>query len=207
MPRSEEANQRLRDEQRANILAAARRVFAREGGAATMAAIAAEAGVSQGLAYRYFASKEAMLREILEQVARSGVVGQRLLDMPGTPGERIEGLLSRILSSQRDRLGIYQLLNRSMRDESTPDDVREVIRGLYQRLLSTLRQLIVEGQATGEVAAGDPDQLTTVVTACLDGLTRLAANDPERYVRMVPNAEIVLRLFKASPDRPADQAQ
>jgi AcrR family transcriptional regulator len=207
MPRSEEANQRLRDEQRANILAAARRIFARAGAAATMAEIAAEARVSQGLAYRYFASKEAILREVLEQVAHSGVAGQRMLELPGTPGERIAVLLSRILDSQRDRLGFYQLLNRSARDERTPDDLREVIRGLHQRFLGTLRQLIVEGQATGEVAAGDPDQLMTAVTACLDGLTRLAATDPERFARMVPNATIVLRLFAPSPGERGDSAE
>lgn len=204
MPRSEEANQRLREEQRANILAAARRVFAREGSAATMAQIATEAQVSQGLAYRYFASKETLLREIFEQIARSGAVGQRVLEMPGTPGQRIAILLSRVLSSQRDRLGFYQLLNRSIRDDNTPEDVRAMLRGLYQSLLGTLRQLIVEGQATGEVAPGDPDQLMTVVTACLDGLTRLAANDSERFAQMVPNADIVLRLFKDAPAVPPD---
>jgi AcrR family transcriptional regulator len=204
MPRSEEANQRLREEQRANILAAARRVFAREGSAATMTQIAAEAQVSQGLAYHYFASKEALLREIFEQIARTGAVGQRVLEMPGTPGERIAILLSRVLSSQRDRFGFYQLVNRSIHDDTTPEDVRATLRRLYQGLLGTLRQLIVEGQATGEVAPGDPDQLMTVVTACLDGLTRLAANDPERFAQMVPTAYIVLRLFKDAPAMPPD---
>ena len=204
MPRSEEANQRLREEQRANILAAARRVFAREGSAATMAQIAAEAQVSQGLAYRYFASKEALLREIFAQITRASAVGQRVLEMPGTPGERIAILLSRVLASQRDRLGFYQLVNRSVRDDNTPEDVRATLRGLYQGLLGTLRQLIVEGQATGEVAPGDPDHLMTVVTACLDGLTRLAANDPERFAQMVPNADIVLRLFNGAPVVPPD---
>jgi hypothetical protein len=131
-------------------------------------------------------------------------VGQRVLELPGTPGERIAILLSRVLSSQRDRLGFYQLVNRSIRDDNTPEDVRATLRGLYQGLLATLRQLIVEGQATGEVAPGDPDQLMTVVTACLDGLTRLAANNPERYAQMVPNADIVLRLFRDALAVPAD---
>jgi AcrR family transcriptional regulator len=210
MPRSTEANQRLRDEQRVRILAAAGRVFAREGSAATMAALAAEAGVSQGLAYRYFPSKEAILRELLEQLVRSGVVGARVLEVPGTPGARIVALLSRMLWAQRDRLGFYQLLTHAIRDEKTPADLRAVIRDLHQRSLATLRHLIVEGQAAGEVAAGDPDQLMTVVEACLEGLTRLAATDPERFAHMVPTAEIVLRLFgpnlaqSAQPQEPSD---
>ena len=43
MPRTEEANQQIRQEQRTKILNASRNVFARKGRAATMADVAAEA--------------------------------------------------------------------------------------------------------------------------------------------------------------------
>jgi hypothetical protein len=76
--------------------------------------------------------------------------------------------------------------------------VRKLLGRRYQMLLDTMRQLIVEGQATGEVAPGDPDQLVAVVSACLDGLTRWAVRDPEQFRTYVPDAEIVLRLFKPS---------
>ena len=55
MPRTPEANQRLREAQRTKILASARSVFARKGMEATITDIAAEAQISLGLAYRYFA--------------------------------------------------------------------------------------------------------------------------------------------------------
>lgn len=195
MPRTEEANERIREAQRAKILDAAMTVFARKGRAATMADIAAEAGVSQGLAYRYFAGKDAIFQAILEQVARASAAGPRVLEMSGTPGERIATLLSRIITSQRNRPGLYQLLNQMGRDEETPGGQRELVRGMYQQLLETLRRLIVEGQATGEVAAGDPDQLVTVLSACLYGLTRMAIDNPERFNQYVPNADIVLRML------------
>jgi hypothetical protein len=81
-----------------------------------------------------------------------------------------------------------------------PDDVRELLGRRYQMLLGTMRQLIVEGQATGEVAPGDPDQLVAVVSACLDGLTRWALRDPEQFRTSVPDAQIVLRLFQPCPE-------
>jgi AcrR family transcriptional regulator len=59
MPRTEEANQRIREAQRAKILEAAWNVFARHGLTATMADVAAAAEVSYGLVYRYFVNKEA----------------------------------------------------------------------------------------------------------------------------------------------------
>jgi len=60
MPRTPEANQRIREAQRAKILESARSVFARKGMEATITDIAAEAQISLGLAYRYFADKEAI---------------------------------------------------------------------------------------------------------------------------------------------------
>ena len=50
----------MREERRTKILEAARRVFARKGLGVTVDDVAAEASVSLGLAYRYFANKEAI---------------------------------------------------------------------------------------------------------------------------------------------------
>src|SRR5690242_13386078 len=98
MPRTEEANKRIREEQRAKILDAAWRAFAKKGTAATMAEVAAEADVSYGLVYRYFSSKEAIFKALVEQMLQSGVLRvQRLLDQPGTPGERLTFLITKIL--------------------------------------------------------------------------------------------------------------
>ena len=57
-PRTEESNQRIREEQRERILEAARMIFAHKGFTDTkMTDIAAAAGVSYGLAYHYFKDK------------------------------------------------------------------------------------------------------------------------------------------------------
>lgn len=197
MPRTTEANQRIREAQRAKILESARRVFARKGMAATITDIAAEAQMSIGLAYRYFADKEAIFSALVKQTIPADSTGiQQLLEMPGTPGKRLAALISSIVAARghRENLEVHQLLARHA--EVMPDDVRELLGRRYQALLDTMRQLIVEGQATGEVAPGDPDQLVAVVGACLDGLTRWAIQDPEQFSTYVPDAEIVLRLFK-----------
>jgi len=202
MPRTEAANQRIREEQRAKILDSARKVFARKGVAATMADVAAAAGVSQGLAYRYFASKEALFHELVEQSVQSGIAGiQRIPKMPGTPGERLAFLVSMAWEGRREHPENYQLMYQVLGDETTSDDIRELIGRQGQTYLDVLRQLIIEGQATGEVAEGDPDQLVIVFLACLDGLSRLALRDPEWVKKHFPETEIILRIFKP----PADQ--
>jgi len=196
MPRTEEANQRLREEQRAKILDTARKVFARKGKAATMADIAAEASISQGLAYRYFANKEEIYHALVEQVVQIGLTAlPRILEMPGTPWERLNFLISRAWDGRREHPELY-LLMYQLFDDETPDDLRELIRRQGQAYQDVMRQLIVEGQATGEVAAGDPDQLVAVILMCLDGLSRWALRDPEQLTKHFPDVEIILRILK-----------
>src|SRR5690349_18270741 len=113
MPRTPEANQRIREAQRAKILESARSVFARKGMEATITDIAAEAQISIGLAYRYFADKEAIFSELVKQTIPAAATGQRLLDIPGTPGERLAALISNVVMARghREPLEMYQLLN------------------------------------------------------------------------------------------------
>ncbi len=201
MPRTMEANQRIREAQRAKILESARRVFARKGMAATISDIAAEAQMSVGLAYRYFSDKEAIFRALVEQlVPEPSPRLQQLLEMPGTPGERLATLISRIvvMREQSEHLEVYQLLQHAHCSGGMPADVRALLGSRYQTILAAMRQLIVEGQASGEFAPGDPDQLLAIMNACIDGLTRWAVRDPEQFSRYVPDTEIVLRLLKPS---------
>jgi AcrR family transcriptional regulator len=197
MPRTEAENQRLREEQRAKILAAARKVFARKGIAATMADVAAAAEVSQGLAYRYFANKDALFRALVEQTILSALSGiQHVLELPTSPGERLDLLVTRVLQARREHPEFFQLFQQVLSDEATPADLRQLVSKRSQSYQDAIRQLIVEGQAIGEVAAGDPDQLITAIMACFEGLSRLALRDPQQVKNHFPDAAIILRMLK-----------
>jgi AcrR family transcriptional regulator len=197
MPRTLAANQRRREAQREKILAGARKVFARKGMEATMAEVAAEAAVSHGLAYHYFANKEALFHALIEQTLQTDPAGlQRVLEGPGTPGERLALLLTKLVSFRRENPEWYQILDQVERSEITPNDLRELMDRQGQLFFTVLRQLIAEGQAEGSVAAGDPDQLVSAVAAYLEGLTRLALRSPEQFQQHGPDAEILLRILK-----------
>ncbi len=197
MPWAEEDKQRMREEQRTKILEAARRVFARKGLAATMDDVATEASVSHGLAYRYFANKEAIIHVLVEQTVQSGIVGiQRLLAMPGRPGERLDFLVSMVLEGRRERPEFFQFFYQVLSDETIPDHLRELLSLQNRSYQDTMRQLIVEGQATGEVVEADPDQLVIVVMACLEGMVAMALRDPEQFNTHFPDAGIILRMLR-----------
>src|SRR5687768_6727735 len=69
MPRSPKDNQEIRDARREELLRAAARVFAKKGFAhAKISDIAAEAGLSHGLVYHYFDSKEAVFAAIIDSM-------------------------------------------------------------------------------------------------------------------------------------------
>lgn len=162
-----------------------------------MAEVAAAAEVSQGLAYRYFANKEAIFKELLEQVIQVGIAAiPHILEMPGTPGERLAFLIERAWNGRRERPELYELMYQMLHDESAPDSLRTLVERQGLAFLEVIRRLIVEGQATGEVAEGDPDQMVTLVLVSLDGLSRWALRGPEQFEKHFPDASLIMRIFK-----------
>jgi AcrR family transcriptional regulator len=187
----------LREEQRARILEGARKVFAQKGMAATMAEVAAAAEVSQGLAYRYFPNKEAIFTELLEQAVQVGLAATaRLMEMPGTPGERLRFLIEKTWNGRREHPELYELMYQMLYDESTPDSLRKLVEKQGLAFVEAIRELIVQGQASGEVAEGDPEQMVTLVLVSLDGLSRWALRGPEQFGKNFPDASLILRIFK-----------
>jgi AcrR family transcriptional regulator len=194
MPRTEEVNQLIREAQRAKILEAARKVFSHKGWSATMADIAAEAEVSQGLAYRYFSNKESIFNELAEHAIQTTQTAlQRISMMPGTPWERISLLISKILENKQELLGFFQFFYQN-KDKS--NDLYKPFLNQKQSLQNVLKQLVIDGQSSGEVTEGDPEQLVVAVTACIDGLSKFALNSPEKYKMLFPDANIILKLLK-----------
>ena len=196
MPRSDVANERVREAQRARILEGARAAFARRGLTTTMAEVAAAAGVSQGLAYRYFASKDELVRALVAEAMRAAPDSDPRVESPGTPIQRLEALIAPIVEARRTHRELLQLVHHVAADPETPQDLQMRLRQRGIAFARRLQQLIVEAQEAGDVAPDDPDELVTAVIACLDGLTRLPRNHPDGTSARFPATEIILRLLK-----------
>ena len=174
------------------------RVFAKKGTEATMADVAMEAGVSQGLAYRYFPSKEAILSELVHEIMGSeGEKEERIKKLQGTAGARLGLLLTPMLGSLRQNAEFSQFLNQVLRDENVPVELREAVAKNGTVIKKSIRKLIVEAQASGDVAADDPDQLLFALLAAIDGLVS-RMSDPIKIEerKHFPDPKIVLRMLR-----------
>jgi len=190
-----------------------------------MAEVAVAANVSYGLVYRYYASKEALLVELVERVMNDSLKAlEGALELPGTPGERLKTLLTQILTGVREHpefiLLVQQMLGKEadreplleQRQESSKAVLSPIQQALYHQAAyeqlsklaqeqshtyrSVLKQLIVEGQKTGEIALDDPDQLAGAVTACVAGLSQSATwQAPAQFQQSFPDVEIILRML------------
>jgi AcrR family transcriptional regulator len=201
MPRSEQTYEEIRERTTRRILEAAGKVIARKGRTATMAELAAEAGVSQGLAYRYFSSKEEIFYELLRQMWRSGgVINEGAQDAPEAPRKRLGTIIDRSMRLRRDHPEFYQFLFQALIDDKLPDDVRKSMKDQEVGVRNTMRRLIVEGQASNEIVNDDPDQLVDAIMACLDGLSRKMVSLSTGEVRMqLPESRIILRMLGPEP--------
>jgi AcrR family transcriptional regulator len=190
--------------QRANLLGAARALLARDDAALTMERLAREAGVSQGLAYRYFPSKDALFRAVLNEWTRqTPPLPQRLDQLPGGPRDRLQFVVERLLERGRANSDFQQFLVRSAHDPRLPRAVRAALRARLDGFREGIRSLIVRAQRAGEIADDDPDELVFALLALLEGIRLRASLVPSGGPPPeLPRAEVVLRVL-GPPSVPA----
>ncbi len=158
---SRQKRERRRTARRDSILAAARKVFQRQGfDGGTVADIAREAGVASGTVYLYFPSKLdlfAALNARLFEVINEAMQVTAPRDVLGGTGARIRAVFA-ACGEHRDLLRLI-LLN--------PDPRTEVARRMKhadEERSRPLAELLRQGMVAGTVRQGDPMHLARLVT-------------------------------------------
>lgn len=175
-------------------------MFARKGKAAKMADVASEAGVSPGLAYHYFPSKEAIFLALVRQSIRSADELRAIVQqIPGTPRGRLERIVTGMLERRRKDPEFFQFFNQAMTSDSLPADLREQVKRQGLSMREIMRGLVVEGQTKGEIGNDDPDKLVSALLACLDGLSRMMHLSTDNVEKQMPDAGMILRILGPEP--------
>ena len=157
---------------RERILAAARRLIA-DGGyrEAQIAAVAAEAGMSTGMIYRYFRSKADLFIEVMTAaIARELEILNGIAKGPGTAKER---LYAAVESFTRRALTGPNLAYAFIAEPAEPEvDIARI--RVRQKLGDVFKAILKEGIANGEFPAQDMD----ASAACIVGAYAAALVGP-----------------------------
>ena len=198
MARNPTHNERMRDERRQAILSCAVRLFATRGLAATKVAdIATAVGMSQGLLYHYFRSKEEIFVEIIRQAFdRMNAAARDLERLPLTPREKVARAvttLMRTLEEHENFSWISVLISTASISDAVPAEARAIIRRERDVPYRVVARLARAGQRDGSFDHGPPNDLALVFWTTVKGLAlhRLALGSAYKS----PDPRILTRIF------------
>jgi AcrR family transcriptional regulator len=195
-PRNEEQNAAIKDERRDQILSAALRVFAKRGFAATkISDIVAKAGMSHGLVYHYFKSKEEIFLELLKMAMEASSQSLLMMErMPISPIEKVRQTANYILGgieNFEESAYYFLIVTHASVMEGAGEESEELLK-VSNVPLESLSRILKAGQEAGEVRKGDPLSMAMVFFAAIQGLAiyKLAMEDfhmpdPEILVGMI----------------------
>lgn len=190
MPRTKQQFDAMREAARQRITAAGLRLFAQKGLAATsIQDIAAQAGISVGLLYHYYRSKEDLFIELAELAMRSAAQGiDAIFSQDRSPAEKIRQFSAEMLEDIRTgefTSQFFMLMINASLNEDTPQEALRFRDAAYAPL-ERVAGVIAEGQRRGEMRSGDPTQLSLLYFAAIQGLAIYKLTMGSRYVAPQP---------------------
>jgi AcrR family transcriptional regulator len=188
-PRGKKLNEQMRSDATGKITRAALEVFAEYGyHGATMEQIMQVSGLSKGLIYHYFPSKENIFFYLVDtalEISRN--TWKDAFDSPGTAWEKIEKLSDNIAKiAFTDENSLYSLI--MVQAMTQGKGIPGLLEHIYQRLAyySELLPLIIEAQKSGEAQQGDPQLLSITYVALIQGLVLFLLNDNAMKKNITP---------------------
>jgi AcrR family transcriptional regulator len=175
-PRVPEENARIREATRARLVEAALGLFARHGYAGTtVRMIARAAGVSTGLLYAYFESKEGLLRAIFEESMAEVRASFAEAEADGPPAQRIERLVRASFRIVRSREAFWRLSYGVRMQAAVLEELDEQTGAWTGEIGRVLLGYLEEaGVAAPEIEA-------RILFALIDGVSQHYVLNPESY--------------------------
>lgn len=197
MPRSPKDNQEIRDARREEILVAAARVFAEKGIARSkISDIASAAGLSHGLVYHYFESKDAIFEAIVEQMMAK-------IDSDLALGGEMSALalLTAGIERSRERMcagGVEpnRVVSQAMIQGLMPDHLRERLFAHFGRVHGRVVDLLARAQREGDIEKdADPTELASALICLMRGMSIRMPGMPDLPFA-TPTTDTILRLLR-----------
>ncbi len=198
--RNKELNQKAKEERREQILSKALVLFATKGLSATrITDIASALGISQGLLYHYYKSKEDIFVELIRHAfERMNTASLALEKLPLSPREKIKLAIEKLLQGLDDNedTGYYHLLIAiATASEDIPEAARTMIQKENQVPYEVITRILVEGQKDGSIKTYAAKDLALVFWTSIKGLAIHKAAQGKKF--KAPDADILMNMFIA----------
>ena len=159
------------DKRKAEIVEAAARVFSKKGfGGARMDDIVQETGLSKGLLYWYFKSKDALIVALLERLMRPELNRVRTLADAGGPArERLvafaESMVKDIALMERLMPITFEFYSVAFRNKV----MKKAFQEFFRIFIDGIQRVIEQGIAAGEFRAVDSRRIALAIMASMEG--------------------------------------
>lgn len=176
MPRTQEQLEKIKEQTRSKIIDAAIKLFSQNGYHGTsINEIAKEAGISKGLAYNYFTSKQHLLEAIFEEMMQSIMTALQGMDKTEDPYEKLRILIDNSFSYAKSNEEIWRLYMRIMFQPDVVTTGLGVSADLMNKLFEIFEKIF---KAIGYKNARIEARL---FSATIDGLMLYYLMDPSNF--------------------------
>jgi AcrR family transcriptional regulator len=189
-PLNKEQLHHIRDERKEQIIKASLKVFSRRGIIGTkISMIAAEAGISQGLFYHYFKSKDELFTSLVQEAMEESISGiDSLYQVQGSPKDKIRLLTESILDESS--APYFRLIYQARNSDGVPAKAKQLIDEYPMKMyVDQLLPWFREGQLAGEIASGNLEEMISGYLSVLSGVMLLGKG------YRIPEANILLRII------------
>jgi AcrR family transcriptional regulator len=173
MPRTKEQSEEMKKATVAKIKQAGLKLFATKGLAATsIVDIAESAGISTGLLYHYYKSKEDLYAELVSAaITGANAAICEIADRAVSPAEKIVLLVKGIREVMNEEFTVYfyVFMPQVLLHKSLPRKMQVRLKEAFMTV-DRLKEIIVEGQRSGEIRDGNPDALAILFFSTITGL-------------------------------------
>ncbi len=176
MPRTQEQNKEIREKTKNAIIASALKLFAEKGFHGTsINDIAKDAGISKGLAYNYFRSKQHLLEAVFSQINEIGNELENAVKNIDDPYEKLEVLINTSLSFAKDNEEYWRLYLSLALQPSVFDTAMLASKQFANQFLKYTVKIFKD------IGAKNPDLEARVFGAVFDGLSLQYLMDKENF--------------------------
>lgn len=190
MPRTKEQFAEMRIATKEKIQSVAMQLFAQKGfGTTNVQEIADKAGISIGLLYRHYKTKEELFNEMVEFALTGLIRNIERFESDQSPTSLMNEFINEIyhdMVSSDDLANLMILMSQSYISRSETNENQNEVATINKKLINATSKLISRGQDLGEFVSGDSYEMALFFFAMIQGLAEMKVKLNKDFVMPSP---------------------